>query len=231
MSAVVRKLEVLGWGLVVGEDDVPRVRDLELGERLGYERPRKFRELVERLLRDGILNDIDVRPTVGRTRIGIAERDILEYHLTERGALKAIVKSETARAVEITGQVIDVYLAARESARPSPVVAAPAPISFADVHGSRVGETHARAEVASWCQVAALAHGVSVHRVHGALRRQYKVCSVYDLAVAVWPTARTFLESLAHGKLRLDPPNKKPVLRLLQGGKAQAQTSFPWGSK
>lgn len=233
MSAAIRKLEVNGWDLVVGEDDVPRVRDIDLGERLGFARPRDFRKLVERLVRDGILNDIECCATVARHKLGDRGgwQEVVEYHLTERGALKAIVKSETAKAVEITGQVIDVYLAAREAKSSAAMMAvhAPATVAFADVHGSRIGETHVRDELVSWCKMAALARGVTLHRVHGALRRQYKVCSVYDLAVAVWPTARTFLEALAQGRLILPTPGKRPVLRLLHGGKAQAQTSFTLG--
>lgn len=210
----IRKLEVNGWDLVVGEDDVPRVRDLDLGKRLGYERPRKFRELVERLRRDGILNDIDCRPTVGRQLVPASGsfRDVTEYHLTERGALKAIVKSETPKAVEITGQVIDVYLAAREASRPAPSVVVP----MSEVHGTRVGDTYARAEVAKWCRLAALEQGTTIHRVHGALRRQYKVPSVYALAVSVWPTARRFLEDLAGNQLRLAHSRQMPL---------------PWGSR
>ena len=41
---------------------------------------------MERLLRDGILNDSDVIPTVGRANMGHGWRDVTEYHLTERGA-------------------------------------------------------------------------------------------------------------------------------------------------
>lgn len=224
----IRKLEVNGWDLVVGEDDVPRVRDLDLGERLGFSRPRDFRKLVERLVRDGILNDIDCRATVARAKMGHGWREVTEYHLTERGALKAIVKSETVKAVEITGQVIDVYLAAREASRPAvgPSVVVP----IAEVHGTRVGDTHARAEVVTWCQLAALSQGTTLHRVHGALRRQYKVPSVYALSVSVWPTARVFLEDLAMRRVDLQ---RKAVtgsthLRLVQ---PSPQMPLPWGQR
>lgn len=219
MSALAKKLEVLGWDLVVGEDDVPRVRDLDLGERLGFARPRDFRKLVARLVRDGILNDSDHCATVARREIGLGlRRDVLEYHLTERGALKAIVKSETAKAVEITGQVIDVYLAVRSAqARPSP-------IQLDVAHGPRIGETELeRRELVSWCTLVAASLGVSVHRVHGAIRRTYRVPSAYAVTVLAWPLVRSFLEALAQRKLLL-PGRTRPILRLVRNA---SQLEFP----
>jgi len=217
-------LEVNGWPLVVGDDDVPRVRDLELGARLGFARPRDFRKLVERLRRDGIINDIQCRATVARHKVGDRGgfQEVVEYHLDERSALLAIVKSETPKAVEITGQVIDVYLEVRRSP--------PQPVSVAlDVaHGPRVGETVLeRAELVSWCTLAALALGVSIHRVHGAIRRTYRVPSAYAVSVFVWPMVRSFLEALTQRKLLLPGARPRLVasappgqLSLFQGGRA-----------
>lgn len=215
MSAI-RKLEVLGWDLVVGEDDKARVRDIDLGARLGFERPRKFRELVERLRNAGILNDIDCRPTVGRYNVGNrgGSREGIEYHLTERGALIAIAKSETAIAHQITAQVIDVYLAVRSaSARPVTI-----PLDVA--HGPRIGETDLeRRELVSWCTLVAASLGVTVHRVHGAIRRTYRVPSAYAVSVLAWPLVRSFLEAL--GQRRILLPGRRPALRLVQGGRGQ----------
>jgi hypothetical protein len=141
--------------------------------------------------------------------------------------LKAIVKSETSKAVEITGQVIDVYLAAKDAARPSaPSVVMP----MAEVHGTRVGDTHVRGEVVLWCQLAAHAQRVTIHRVHGAIRRQYKIPSVYSLSVSVWPLARVFLEDLAMRRVFLERTAKdvpRPThLRLVQDTR---QIPMPWG--
>jgi len=41
-----RALTVLGWPLSVDDDGVHRARDIDLGEKLGLERPRKLRDLV-----------------------------------------------------------------------------------------------------------------------------------------------------------------------------------------
>jgi hypothetical protein len=212
MSAIAKKLEVLGWDLLVGEDDVPRVRDLDLGERLGFSRPRDFRKLVERLRNAGILNDIDCRATVARQVVPASGglREVVEYHLSERGALKAIVKSETPKAVEITGQVIDVYLAVRSAQ------ARPATIPLDVAHGPRIGETELeRRELVSWCTLVAASLGVSVHRVHGAIRRTYRVPSAYAVTVLAWPLVRSFLEALGQRRILL-PGRARPVLRLVQ---------------
>lgn len=212
MSAPTRKLEVLGWDLVVGEDDVPRVRDLDLGERLGFSRPRDFRKLVERLRRDGIINDIQCRATVARHKVGDRGgfQEVVEYHLDERSALLAIVKSETPKAVEITSQVIDVYLAVRASS------ARPVTIPLDVAHGPRIGETDLeRRELVSWCTLVAASLGVSVHRVHGAIRRTYRVPSAYAVTVLAWPLVRSFLEALGQRRILL-PGRTRPVLRLVQ---------------
>ena len=211
-AAIAKRLEVQGWALVVGSDDVPRVRDLDLGERLGFERPRKFRELVERLRNAGILNDIDCRPTVGRYNVGNrgGTREGVEYHLSERGALIAIAKSETSIAHQITAQVIDVYLAVRSAQ------ARPATIPLDVAHGPRIGETEfERRELVSWCTLVAASLGVSVHRVHGAIRRTYRVPSAYAVTVLAWPLVRSFLEALGQRRILL-PGRARPVLRLVQ---------------
>jgi hypothetical protein len=38
MTSAAKTLEVQGWELVVGEDDRPMVRDIDLGARLGFAR-------------------------------------------------------------------------------------------------------------------------------------------------------------------------------------------------
>ena len=222
-----KTLEVQGWELVVGEDDRPMVRDVDLGARLGFARPRKFRELVARLIATGALQASEWRPTVGRqtsTGRGGHRGPVTEYHLSQRGALIAIAKSETPLADTITRQMVDVFMAFREG-RLAPSLSA---VPLAEVHGSRVGETAARVELVAWSRLAAATLEVTVHRVHGALRRQYKVASPYHLSLSVWPTARAFLEALATKRLFLEAPARPAPLRLLQGG---AQLAMPWGGR
>lgn len=110
------KLQVIeGWTLdVAGE---PMVRDLELGERLGYERPRDIRKLIERMVADGKLNDIHRCATVAR---GAAPQPVTEFWLTEAQALKVAAKSETAPADALLDEMIRVFMLARRGQLPAP---------------------------------------------------------------------------------------------------------------
>lgn len=211
--ALVRSVAIDGWSIVLGGDDEPLVRDIDLGERLGFARPRKVRELVERMLRDGILNPSDVRPTVGRTRIGIAERLVTEYLLTETAALLVIARSDTAKAVAITRQVVQVFLAVRRGASAAPTT----PVLAT---GVRVADNvMARDDVASRCRLAAAGSGLSLRRVHGAVRKQFLVAGVYQVPLAILPLVREFLEALALRRLVL--PAKPPRLPPRRGDDRQ----------
>lgn len=116
-----RTVHVGTWALSAAPaEDEPRVRDIDLAERLGYERPRKIRDLIERLCREGKLNDSELRPVVGRS----GGRPAKEFWLTEAQALKVVAKSETAKADALLDEVIRVFILARKGLLP--VVAAPA---------------------------------------------------------------------------------------------------------
>lgn len=111
--------EVNGWTVGFrGDDGEPLVRDIDLGERLGYERPRKIRDLIERLRDAEKLNDIHQRPTVGRWPGQVAPQAVTEYWLTEAQALKVAAKSETDVADALLDEMIAVYMAARRDELP-----------------------------------------------------------------------------------------------------------------
>lgn len=189
--------------------------------RLGFARPRKIRELIERMVSAGILNDSDIRPTVGRVDTGVASTVVTKYRLTETGTLLVITRSDTKIAHAITRQVIEVFRAVRRSQLPAPQQV-PVLSSSPLVGDSRVH----RAEMASWCKMAARNNGVSVHRVHGELRRQCRVPGVYQIPLVLYPQARELVESMALGRLLLPTA---PGRRLLKSVPDQAQRvlSFP----
>ena len=146
----IKQVDVKGWSLVVGQDDEPRVRDLDLGERLGFARPRDFRKLVGRMLKDGILNDIECRATVSRYSLGNlgGYQDVLEYHLNQTGALIAISRSNTKMAVAITRQMIEVFLAYQRGAL-QPVAGV---LDLTLVSGPRIGDSYTvKAELMGQC--------------------------------------------------------------------------------
>jgi site-specific DNA-cytosine methylase len=83
-----------GWKLLLSKQtgDEPRIRDIDLAEKLGYARPRDIRKLIERLLKDGRLKDVKVCATVAQTSGG---RPGKEYHLTRNQALKVAAHADT----------------------------------------------------------------------------------------------------------------------------------------
>lgn len=105
-----------GWTLATSgfADGQPRVRDLELAEHLGYERPRKIRDLLRDLVAAGKLKDSEVCTTAGQTS-PLGGRPSTEYWLTEAQALKVVAKSETAKADAILDEVIRVFIAVRQA--------------------------------------------------------------------------------------------------------------------
>jgi hypothetical protein len=120
---VVRFLE---WPIGVHgfDDEERRVLDVELAKRLGFERPRKIRELIERLKKDGELPSVFSRPTVGRQRTGAKTADgkpayreypVTEYWLKMDEALFVTAKSETKTANALLWAIIHVFLAAKEA--------------------------------------------------------------------------------------------------------------------
>lgn len=90
-----------------------RVHDLRLGEVLGYENPKKVRELVRRhraeMLTHGVLTQSEAKPLRGSAG-GRPER---AFVLNEAQALLICMFSRTTRAAEVRGQIIQVFLAWR----------------------------------------------------------------------------------------------------------------------
>lgn len=206
MTALVKKI-VDGWSVTLDGDE-PRILDEELGRRLGFARPRDIRKLIDRLVKDGKLSDIRISATVARyeSRPGIwQERVVNEYWLTEHQALKVIARSETAIADAILDEVIQVFRAVLRGqlAEPQQVpVLSTSPV---------VGDSHLRAEFGAWCAMAARNLGVGVHRIHGAVRRQFRVAGIYQLPVVLYPMARDLVESLGLRRLLLPSSTGRPM--------------------
>ena len=101
-----------------GEEE-PRISDVDLGERLGYQRPRKLRDLIDRYHDTEILNDFDICPTTGRSGDHLRRgRPGRRYFLTEAAALFVAAKSETPTAVALTKEMIRAYMLARRGLLP-----------------------------------------------------------------------------------------------------------------
>lgn len=93
----------------------PRILDLRLAERLGYERPRDLRGIIKKhraeLRRYGILVCGDIPQTNIRIRKG--GRAPTEFWLNEPQTLLLCMFSRTEAAADVRQEVIEVYMAYR----------------------------------------------------------------------------------------------------------------------
>ncbi len=99
------------WSLSI-QNNEPRARDIDLAERLGYERPRDIRKLVKTYLGSGDLSQDDVCAAVAQTSAK-GGRPGTEFWLSEAAALFIIAKSETAMAKTLLKEMIRVFMLAR----------------------------------------------------------------------------------------------------------------------
>jgi len=115
----VNDLMINGYSLTVQNGEA-MVRDTDLADKLGYARPYDVRKLIKRMISRG-----QIKPNLfvathdkkeGRGRPGTA------YYLSQSSAIKVITKSETDIADEITDEVIDVFIAARDEPRPKDLI-------------------------------------------------------------------------------------------------------------
>ena len=106
----------------------PRVRDVRLGEVLGYDRVSRLRDLIGRhqgeLLRYGLVTQVAAPIRSGKGRI----QAVSEFYLNEGQALLVCMFARTEKAADVRQQVIEVFLAwrrgelAQASAAPDPTV-------------------------------------------------------------------------------------------------------------
>lgn len=103
------------WTLYVGQDTIPRIRDLDWAERLGYERPRNIRNLIKRLVADGRLGEVFCFTVKQNTSSDGLDRGrpAAEFYLTEGQALKLAAKSETEFADTLLDAMIAVFMMVR----------------------------------------------------------------------------------------------------------------------
>lgn len=100
---------------LVGDDGQVRIRDLDIGTRIGLTRPRNIRKTIKAMEEKGKMPGIQTRAVeerVARHGRGEVTMKAREYWLTRAQALKVIAKCETDVADAILDEVIAVYEAA-----------------------------------------------------------------------------------------------------------------------
>lgn len=91
-----------------------RIREIELAERLGYDRPRDIRKLISSMVETGELAGIHMRATTSRIRIGPklrAERleTVNEYWLDRIESLLVVMRSDARNAIPMRRVIADVF--------------------------------------------------------------------------------------------------------------------------
>lgn len=115
MSTNLATTVVDGWTLATDADE-PRVRDVDLAERLAYDRPRKIRDLIKQMIDEREITGVHVRPAQGRTsmpRGGERTTTVDEYWLTEEQAMLVASRSNTLAAADVRRTLVRVFIAYR----------------------------------------------------------------------------------------------------------------------
>jgi hypothetical protein len=183
-TALTRTQVVDGWTLGFTADEEPRIRDIDLAVRLGFERPRNIRQLILRHKRAGNISPFEVCCAVEQT----GGRPATEYWLTQAEALFIAAQSQTAIAVAITNEMIRVFLAYQRGELES-AARATLPPSSSDLRNNR--------EYALECkrllQVMGELTGLKFAAVHGSLRRSFLVASYRHIRTSDWPAVKAWL--------------------------------------
>lgn len=88
-------------------DGEPRIFDLTLAERLGFEQPRMIRKLIKRNLTK--LQRFGVCDTVSQTSGYLGGRPASEFYLNQKQAVWVCMKSETDIAFDVQAEIVRVF--------------------------------------------------------------------------------------------------------------------------
>lgn len=91
---------------LIAHEGEPRIRDVDLGARLGFARVSDIRKLIERHREN--LNKISVLATVAQSPAG-GGRPSVSYFLNKKQAIFITAKSETPAATDITIEIIEKF--------------------------------------------------------------------------------------------------------------------------
>ena len=111
---------------LINFDGEPRALDIDIAERLRFDRPRKIRDLIERNLVE--LQRYGVCPAVGQTSGAQGGRPSTSYYLNEPQALLICIRSDAECAPDVREMIIRVFLAYRRGQ----LTSAPIPADLAE---------------------------------------------------------------------------------------------------
>ncbi|WHS33224.1 hypothetical protein QLQ09_23495 [Brucella sp. NM4] len=97
-------------------DDEPRIKDLRLGEGLGFSRPRAIRQIIERNLAE-----LETYGSSATRRGAYRGQPFSEYYLNEGQALLICMFAKTVAAAAVRKALIDVFMEYRRGKVGKPV--------------------------------------------------------------------------------------------------------------
>jgi hypothetical protein len=194
-------------------DDELRILDLDLARQAEMPTPYGVRRLIERAIGTGLLTSAGlivtktIKPKAGKNG-SVRASAVTEYWLTETGAHLIAMRIDTPLAVALSRKMAIAFREGGRQLRAAPIAAT---IDLSVATGARMGDSpEGRERVASACGMAARSQDVSIHAVHGFLRRVFKVPSAYAIPIVAWSPAHEMLVAIAKGDL----PIRKPRLVL-----------------
>lgn len=216
---ITKHVEVEGWKVDVSDDEAPRASAVEIATRAGVAKPRNVKATVEKNRAElEAHGPIDMRLRYGRISKpngGHENRTVVEPWLNEAQAITLVALLRTPTAAELRVSLVRTFIAVRRGllTHPTPVLATT----------SSIGDSAlARRDVTAYATVAAKACGVSIHRVHGAVRRAHHAPGIYQVPLALLEHVKNLLQAFASGAILL-PARRPATLRLLHGGKNPKQ--------
>jgi hypothetical protein len=125
-----------GWP-VYDDGAADWIRDLDLAERAGLERPRSIRAVVKKALADGLVNiasgEGDAQGALARLERTIATvgngaaREVGEFYLNREAALHVVMRLRTPIAVQLQTAIVRVFILAEQGRLAPPAAPAPPP--------------------------------------------------------------------------------------------------------
>lgn len=202
MQALVK---VGGFNLSVDGEE-PRALDLEIAQCAGVARPRDVRTVIDRNWEELSAHG-EIRVCGYQPQTSEGGRPGREYWLNEDQAVALVALMRTPKARELRIALVKCFRAYRDGLLPRAQ-----PLSLDIAHGPRVGDVpNVREDLSALCAMTARASGHSLRRIHGFLRRTYRVPGIHHIALVLYPAVKQTLEAIGLGRLHLARALSAPV--------------------
>lgn len=207
MSAAMKVVREGGLTFEVSDDE-PRVRDIDLAERAGLAKPRDIRATIEANREElESLGELTMRRCWRRIEKrgavrGFEQREESEYLLNEHQTATVLILLRTKTAKRFRGEVVRTFIAVRKGLLAQPP--SPAVLDGTVANSCRIGDTdEGKRRLRRAVAVLRMVRGYSFQRIHGYLRKQFRVSSPFAISAHLLPFVESTLEALERGDVTL----------------------------